>query len=194
MAHHGITAYGVNIQNWKFRTCLPLSPLRWEVPSPIGCPLILGWSLGLFGPWCPSIWRISWGFAHPETPLGVFSSSGWGKVKGSSGSSAGSGDEVVKAGMDGALGFLQVLERSSLNPDTGISVTFLTVFPMGPSAVADLGGARGVRVPPLGTQILSISCSFQENLAKWYVGAPPLGELAPPWGNPGSAAVVILYM
>ena len=47
--------------------------------------------------------------------------------------------------------------------------------------VADLGGAQGARAPPLGTQILSISCSFQENLAKLYVGAPP-------WENPGSAA------
>ena len=41
--------------------------------------------------------------------------------------------------------------------------------------------------PPPGVQILSISCSFWENLAKSYVGAPP-GELAPPpRGNPGSA-------
>ena len=41
---------------------------------------------------------------------------------------------------------------------------------------------------PLGAQILSISCSFWENLAKSYVGAPPPGELAPPpQGNPGSA-------
>ena len=41
--------------------------------------------------------------------------------------------------------------------------------------------------PPLGVQILSISCSFWENLAKLYVGSPP-GELAPPpRGNPGSA-------
>ena len=48
-------------------------------------------------------------------------------------------------------------------------------------AVADLGGAQGARAPP-GTQILSISCSFQENLAKSYVGAPP-----PPgsWRPPG---------
>ena len=39
---------------------------------------------------------------------------------------------------------------------------------------------------PPGAQILSISCSFWENLAKTYVGAP--GELAPPpRGNPGSA-------
>ena len=36
--------------------------------------------------------------------------------------------------------------------------------------------------PPLGVQILSISCSFWENLAKSYVGAPP-GELAPPLGE-----------
>ena len=49
------------------------------------------------------------------------------------------------------------------------------------------GGARDAPPPPLGAQILSISCSFQENMAKSYVGAPP-GELAPPpRGNPGSA-------
>ena len=48
------------------------------------------------------------------------------------------------------------------------------------------GGRRG-RAPPPGVQILSISCSFWEILAKSYVGAPP-GELAPPpRGNPGSA-------
>ena len=48
------------------------------------------------------------------------------------------------------------------------------------------GGRRG-RAPPLGVQILSISCGFWEILAKSYVGAPP-GELAPPpRGNPGSA-------
>ena len=47
------------------------------------------------------------------------------------------------------------------------------------------GGRKG-RAPPW-AQILSISCSFWENLAKSYVGAPP-GELAPPpRGNPGSA-------
>ena len=40
---------------------------------------------------------------------------------------------------------------------------------------------------PLVVQILSISCSFWDNLANLYVGAPP-GELAPlPRGNPGSA-------
>ena len=33
--------------------------------------------------------------------------------------------------------------------------------------------------PPLGVQILSISCSFWENLAKSYVGAPPRGVGAP---------------
>ena len=37
-------------------------------------------------------------------------------------------------------------------------------------SVADLRGARGT---PPGVQILSISCSFWENLAKSYVGAPP---------------------
>ena len=52
-------------------------------------------------------------------------------------------------------------------------------------------GAWGARdpPPPPGTQILSISCSFRENLAKSYVGPP--GKLArPPWGNPGSAPAI----
>ena len=44
---------------------------------------------------------------------------------------------------------------------------------------------------PPGVQILSISCSFWENLAKSYVGAPP-GELVPPpQGNPGPATAFI---
>ena len=44
---------------------------------------------------------------------------------------------------------------------------------------------------PPGVQIFSISCSFWENLAKSYVGAPP-GELVPPpRGNPGSATDLI---
>ena len=48
-------------------------------------------------------------------------------------------------------------------------------------ALADLGGG-GVRDarPPLGVQILSISCSFRENLAcsrpHWRVHAPPSGK------------------
>ena len=44
---------------------------------------------------------------------------------------------------------------------------------------------------PPGVQILTISCSFWEILAKSYVGAPPPSrELAsPPRGNPGSATV-----
>ena len=51
------------------------------------------------------------------------------------------------------------------------------------------GGARDAR--PLGVEILSILCSFSENLAKSYVGAP-LGELAlPPRANPGSATAWI---
>ena len=51
--------------------------------------------------------------------------------------------------------------------------------------VVDLRGARGTRAP-LGVQILSISCSFWENVAKLYVGAPPgswrplLGEILDP--------------
>ena len=56
-----------------------------------------------------------------------------------------------------------------------------------------IGRSRGVRGthPPLGIQILSISHSFRENLAKLYVGAPP-GELAPlPWGNPGSTTAFV---
>ena len=51
--------------------------------------------------------------------------------------------------------------------------------------VADLGGG------PLWPKIFSISCSFSQNLAKAYVGAPPPprpgGLVPPPTGNPGSA-------
>ena len=51
------------------------------------------------------------------------------------------------------------------------------------------GGSKG-GAPPLGAQILSVSCSFGENLAKLYVGASP-GELVPPpRGNPGSATAL----
>ena len=46
-------------------------------------------------------------------------------------------------------------------------------------SLADLGGHEG-RTPPLGVQILSISCSFRENLAcsrpPWRVHAP-LGKI-----------------
>ena len=55
--------------------------------------------------------------------------------------------------------------------------------------MADLsggGGVRDARPPPLGVQILSISCSFWENLAKLCVHAPPGGFTPPPGGNPGS--------
>ena len=48
-------------------------------------------------------------------------------------------------------------------------------------AVVDLRGARGMRAP-LGVQILSISCSFWENLAESYVGAP-LGSWRPLLGE-----------
>ena len=51
-------------------------------------------------------------------------------------------------------------------------------------AVADLR-RRGMRAP-LGVQILSISCSFWENLVKAYVGAPLGGLVLPPRRNPRS--------
>ena len=57
-------------------------------------------------------------------------------------------------------------------------------------SVADLHSKILDARPTLGVQILSISCSFWEILAKSYVGAPPPppGELAPPpRGNPRSA-------
>ena len=54
------------------------------------------------------------------------------------------------------------------------------------SAVADLHSKILDARPPLGVQILSISCIFWENLAKSYVGAPP-GVGDPPRGNPRSA-------
>ena len=48
-----------------------------------------------------------------------------------------------------------------------------------PFSLADLGGAWGTHAPPLGVQILSISCSFRENLA---CPAPP-GGFTPPLGK-----------
>ena len=44
-----------------------------------------------------------------------------------------------------------------------------------------------------GVQILSISCSFWENLAKLYVGAPR-GLAPPPRGNPGSTRLCAGYI
>ena len=46
-------------------------------------------------------------------------------------------------------------------------------------------GAQGARPPPppRAPKFFQISCSFRENLAKSYVGAPPPGELAPPLGK-----------
>ena len=50
--------------------------------------------------------------------------------------------------------------------------------------LADLGGGVRDARPPLGVQILSISCSFRENLAcsrpPWRVHAPPLGKILDP--------------
>ena len=54
----------------------------------------------------------------------------------------------------------------------------------GQFALADLGGGREGCTPPLGVQILSISCSFRENLA---CSRPPWRVHAPPRENPGSA-------
>ena len=50
------------------------------------------------------------------------------------------------------------------------------------SAVSDLH-SKILEARPPGVQILSISCSFLENLAKSYVGAPPPEELAPLLGE-----------
>ena len=51
-------------------------------------------------------------------------------------------------------------------------------------SLADLGGGVRDARPPLGVQILSISCSFRENLA---CSRPPWRVHAPPRENPGSA-------
>ena len=61
-------------------------------------------------------------------------------------------------------------------------------------AVADLR-AKAYARDALGTQILSISCSFWEILTKSYVGITPLPrKLAPPpQGNPGSATDMYFY-
>ena len=61
------------------------------------------------------------------------------------------------------------------------------VYMLQEMVVVTIGGSRGgVRDarPPLGVQILSISCSFRENLA---CSRPPWRVHAPPRENPGSA-------
>ena len=61
---------------------------------------------------------------------------------------------------------------------------FVSVFWTDAMALADLGGGVRDARPPLGVQILSISCSFRENLA---CSRPPWRVHAPPRENPGSA-------
>ena len=56
-------------------------------------------------------------------------------------------------------------------------------------ALADLGGGVRDARPPLGVQILSISCSFRENLA---CSRPPWRVHAPPRENPGSATEKVI--
>ena len=63
----------------------------------------------------------------------------------------------------------------------------LLAHPPGFASAVSIGGSRGgVRDarPPPGVQILSISCSFRENLA---CSRPPWRVHAPPRENPGSA-------
>ena len=68
------------------------------------------------------------------------------------------------------------------------SWVMVTWRPLPPRTDIPLADLRGCSDTPLslGVQILSISCSFQENLAKSCVGAPTSGSWRP-WGNPGSA-------
>ena len=76
---------------------------------------------------------------------------------------------------------------------TGFRNTTICTIPTGCSqqikdtsqcnAVADLRGARMTRPAPLGVQILSISCSFWENLANSYVCVPPWAVRAPSSGK-----------
>ena len=55
-----------------------------------------------------------------------------------------------------------------------------------------IGGSKGgARDEHPRVQILSISCSFWEIFAKWYVGAPSGGLVPPPRGNPGSTTARI---
>ena len=60
------------------------------------------------------------------------------------------------------------------------------------STLADLGG-RGRREGRPRVQIISISCTFGENLAKSYVGAPPGGLAPSPRENPESAAAPLPF-
>ena len=84
----------------------------------------------------------------------------------------------------------------SLNEQAGHGAAAKVLWQLGSRGmtVSDLifciGGSRGGRegrTPPLGVQILSISCSFRENLAcsrpPWRVHAPPLEGSRPPSGK-----------
>ena len=65
----------------------------------------------------------------------------------------------------------------------------LSLFSLHHSQIFFSGRSKGGREGrPPGVQILSISCSFWENLAKSYVGAK-WGVGTPPQGNPGSATL-----
>ena len=54
-------------------------------------------------------------------------------------------------------------------------------------AVADLGGARGAR-PPWAPKFFRFHAVFRKIWQYRMLAPPPPGELAPPRGNPGSAA------
>ena len=78
---------------------------------------------------------------------------------------------------------------SRVNWSTTVTFTFCSLSPNVTNIDLDIliGGSRGGRegrTPPLGVQILSISCSFRENLAcsrpPWRVHAPPLGKILDP--------------
>ena len=66
--------------------------------------------------------------------------------------------------------------------------------PLLSAAVANLHSKILDAPRPLGVQILSISCSFGENLAKSYVGGLPGGLAPPSRGNPGSATELPLII
>ena len=91
-------------------------------------------------------------------------------------------DSQVSKSKAGKICGYWCLWQVGLHPDQGGS----GCDPPGcrPPALADLGGGVRDARPPLGVQILSISCSFRENLA---CSRPPWRVHAPPRENPGSA-------
>ena len=70
-----------------------------------------------------------------------------------------------------------VLRTTAMRNSRGVSGN-VWIMNSKPNVIGKSKVAQETRAPPLG--VLSISCSFKENLAKSYVGTPPWGGILDP--------------